>query len=123
MFLYLAISGTMALAQLDVDPSLTDREDICQDTLPPGCTLPSNFKTCSDMISGLYDGAAVCEEQLAENPLCGESHSGIPVTTPGKIKDYCKVSCDNCDENSCRDTTPWKDRYRQTCEEYETYGL
>ena len=41
---------------------------------------------CADVLSELPDA---CEEFLTDTGACG--------STPGQIKDYCKVSCNNCD--------------------------
>ena len=58
---------------------------VCEDTIPSSCSPPAGT-TCSDFVS-------ICEEELSVLPIsdyCG--------STPGKVKDYCKSTCGNCDK-------------------------
>ena len=63
----------------------------CKDSIPPTCSFPGSYPdhTSCEMLNA----AEGCENEWSEYPSCNE----YPHYTSGLVKDYCKVTCGNCD--------------------------
>ena len=61
------------------------------------------FWTCADYAGkGKHyssDTSNNCEDEWSQFPHCGKNRGTNLIYTKGKIKDYCKMSCNNCGKN------------------------
>jgi len=81
----------------------------CEDKIPSTCNTPSSLNSCSKIIAFArrYDVEAddVCNapwkmiDQEIDDISCSSN-------TNGRFKDTCKISCNQCEGETCRDISP-----------------
>ena len=67
---------------------------VCVDQIPSTCPIVSSHNTCEKLltIEGFEDG---CEKTWASiPPFYGDG--GCRTSTPGYVKDNCKITCGTC---------------------------
>jgi len=95
-----------------LNPLVTGCSIVCEDEIPSTCNKTAPLNNCSNIIAfGQSLGVSLqclCDiewKNVQENQI---TQGSCDSTTPGQLKDTCKVSCNTCPTTDCKDNLPVK---------------